>query len=201
MSARCAAAPGQRWPTSCSRTSACASAPSLDSPGCSRRDEMFKRPQRLTFVLALSAVAACRGSIGEDRPGPGGPINGKTDPPGGPAMTMPPPPYEPISARAYATKVKDLLTGLPLQDDELQAVNANPQALRGLIDTWMGNTAFREKMLEFFKKAFQQTQLVPADLDEQLRLASGGISNVDQRLMVRSVEESFARTALSLIDE
>jgi hypothetical protein len=162
---------------------------------------MFKRPQRLTLLLALSTLAACRGSIGEDKPGGGGPINGKTDPPGGPAMPTPPPPYEAISARAYAAKVKDLLTGLPLQDDELQAVTANPQALRGLIDAWMGNVAFREKMMEFFKKAFQQTQLVPADLDEQLRLASGGINNNDQRAMVRSVEESFARTAMSLIDE
>jgi hypothetical protein len=56
----------------------------------------------------------------------------------------------------------------------------------------MTNVAFRDKMLEFFKKAFQQTQIVPADLDDQLQLASGGINNNDQRAMVRSVEESFA---------
>jgi hypothetical protein len=114
---------------------------------------------------------------------------------------MPPPPYEPISARAYASKVKDLLTGLPLDDQELQAVAADPRALRPLIDGWMEQPAFRDKMLEFFKKAFQQTQLVPADLDEQLRLNSGGVSNADQRLMVRSVEESFARTALAMVAE
>jgi hypothetical protein len=161
---------------------------------------MFKRPHRLVVVLALATLAACHGSIGGDRPG-GGPITGTNDPPGGPAKPNPPPPYEAISARAYASKVKDLLTGLPLDDAELQAVTANPQALRGLIDTWMTNLAFRDKMIEFFKKAFQQTQIVAADLDDMLQLASGGINGNDQRAMVRSVEESFARTALSLVDE
>ena len=161
---------------------------------------MFKRPPRLVVLLALSmvATASCRGSIGGDKGG--GPIAGNTDPRGGPGPT-PPPPYEAISARAYASKVKDLLTGLPLDDGELQAVTANPQALRGLIDTWMTNVAFRDKMIDFFKKAFQQTQIVATDLDDQLQLASGGVNQTDQRAMVRSVEESFARTALSLIDE
>ena len=100
---------------------------------------MFQRPKRLTLLLAFSALAACRGSIGGDQPGGGGPINGKNDPPGGPAMPTPPPPYEAISTRAYAAKVKDLLTGLPLLDEELQAVNANPQALRGLIGACMAS--------------------------------------------------------------
>ena len=92
------------------------------------------------------------------------------------------------------------MTGLALQDDELAAVTADPHALRRLIDGWMGLPSFRSKMLEFFKKAFQQTQLVPPDLDEQLQL-SAGASGAEQRLMVRSVEESFARTVLALVDE
>src|SRR5436305_5442418 len=158
---------------------------------------MFKRPQRLTVLLALCTLAACHGSIGQGQAG-GGPSAGNTNnPPGGPPVVTPPPPYEAISPRAYASKVKDLLTGLPRDDGELQAVSANPQALRGLIDTWMTNVAFRDKMLQFFKNAFQQTQIVPADLDDMLKLASGGINNNDQKAMVRSVEESFARTALS----
>jgi hypothetical protein len=141
-------------------------------------------------VLSMCAVAACQmNGAGTSTPTPPGPAE------------MTPPPYQPISPRAYASKVKDLLTGLALDDDELAAVTADPQALRGLIDTWMGLPPFRAKMMEFFKKAFQQTQLLPADLDEQLGLAGAGASAAEQRLMVKSVEESFARTVLALIDE
>ena len=72
--------------------------------------------------------------------------------PGQPTDPLPPPPFEPVSPAASAAKVKDLLTGLPLADDELAAVTADPPALRGLIDGWMGLPQFRAKMLEFFKK-------------------------------------------------
>jgi hypothetical protein len=161
---------------------------------------MLERPQRLWLFFALVA-ASCHGSImAGDKPG--APIGGTTSPGNPndpPAMT--PPPYEPIAARAYASKVKDLLTGLPLDDAELAAVNANPEALRGLIDGWMQNVAFRDKMIDFFKDAFQQTQISPTDLDDQLKLASNGVSASDQKAMVRSVEESFARTAMNLVDE
>ncbi len=150
---------------------------------------MKNRPRLL--LLAMCAVAACHVSSGGV---------GSSPPPSDP-NTPTPPAYKPLPPRAYAAKVKDLLTGLPLQDDELAAVNADPQALRRLIDGWMALPTFRAKMLEFFKKAFQQTQLVPADLDDQLQLNSAGASGADQRLMVRSVEESFARTVLALVDE
>jgi hypothetical protein len=157
---------------------------------------MTKRLSVLALVLGL---AACQAAI--DEPGavdPGGP---PTNPPGTPTTPPTTGPYEPLPARAYASKVKDLLTGLPLNDAELAAVTADPKALRGLIDGWMGQPAFREKMLDFFKKSFQQTQLDPTDLDDMLNLASAQASQVDQRRFLRSVEESFARTVLALIDE
>lgn len=168
---------------------------------------MSQRRQRLTLLLLLSTTACHSAVSGEGKEG--GPIGGMTKPPAGGGSQTPtpdggaPPPatYEAIEPRAYASKVKDLLTGMPLTDAELQAVTANPQALRNLIDVWMSNLAFRDRMFDFFKKAFQQTQLVPADLDDQLRLTGSGISGADQRNMVKSVEESFARTVLSLIDE
>jgi hypothetical protein len=154
---------------------------------------MNHRPRSL---LLAALAASCVGSTNEGLP---------PSPPGGGTMqpTTPgaPLPYAALPPRAYAAKVKDLLTGLPLQDDELAAVTADPQALRRLIDAWMEQPTFRAKMLDFFKKAFQQTQIVPADLDDQLKLASAGVSGAEQRLMVRSVEESFARTVLAMIDE
>src|SRR5205814_7680582 len=112
----------------------------------------------------------------------------------------PPVPFEPIEARAYAGKVMDLLTGQPLAGDELAALTANPKALRGLIDKWMAMPGFRDKMMTFFARAFQQTQLDPTDLEDQFKLGNNGISGADQQRMLRSVQESFARPVLALID-
>jgi hypothetical protein len=151
------------------------------------------------LALAMSALAACRADIpepGGDRPGHAAGHAGTM-----PGTPTPPPGYEPLPPRAYAAKVKDLLTGLPLADNELAAVTADPKALRGLIDSWMALPSFRDKMLDFFKKAFQQTQLDPSDLDDMLALNTAQASAVEQRKMLRSVEESFARTVLALIDE
>jgi hypothetical protein len=158
--------------------------------------------KRLSLLaLAMSALISCRADIAE--PGGTDPGTPPGTPPGGPpGMTPPPPPgYEPLPPRAYASKVKDLLTGLPLTDSELTAVTADPKALRGLIDSWMALPSFRDKMLEFFKKSFQQTQLDPTDLDDMLALNTAQASAVEQRRMLRSVEESFSRTVLALIDE
>jgi hypothetical protein len=112
MSALHPAAPGQHWPASCSPESRFA--PTSEQGGCNVE---APTPRGLARHLA---AGGCRGSIGGDKGS--GPIAGNTDPPGGPAKPTPPPPYEAISARAYASKVKDLLTGLPLEDAELQAV-------------------------------------------------------------------------------
>ena len=116
---------------------------------------MKTRPRLL--LISLCAAAACQFNKGGTSSNP--------LPPPDPAVTPPLPPFAPLPPRAYAAKVKDLLTGLALQDDELAAVTANPQALGRLIDGWMSLPAFRSKMLDFFKKAFQQTQILPADLD------------------------------------
>src|SRR4051812_30111219 len=45
--------------------------------------------------------------------------------------------FMPAAPSAYTAKVKNLLTGRPPMDSELQAVTADPQALGGLIDQWM----------------------------------------------------------------
>jgi hypothetical protein len=171
-------------------------------------------------LIILLAHPACSGRVvdkgaGADTP-PGGtgsdmpPGTGTTgaggtgsamDPavPAGPPPGPPRAPYEALPPRVYAAKVKDVLTGLPLQDAELGAVSQDPSALRGLVDQWMGTPQFHAKLLAFFKQAFQQTQLERGDLEDMLRLSQ--LPSADQALLLRSVEESFARTALALVDE
>ncbi len=159
---------------------------------------------RVLLAVAIPALAlgGCIDKLGgKVTGGESKPPAGSTPPPGvgQPGDPQPPPPFEPVSPAASAAKVKDLLTGLPLTGDELAAVSSNRASLRGLIDAWMGLPQFRDKMIEFWKSAFQQTQLDITDLDEQLRLDSADVNRDDQRRMLTAVEESFARTVWELV--
>jgi hypothetical protein len=151
--------------------------------------------RKFLFVAAAVAGSACMAAVDD-------PTAGELPPaPPDPSLPTPPPPYEPLEAAAYATKVKDLLTGLPLSDAELKTAQGGRNALKGLIDGWMMTPQYREKMLDFFKRAFQQTQITTTSIDDQLRLSSANVNRTDQQRMLTSVEESFTRTVLALIDD
>jgi hypothetical protein len=171
------------------------------------------------FALVVTAALmgmGCKGKVdapagsGNGNPGgngnpPGGNMNppgGNMNPPGGTEPPPePPPPYEPISAAAAAGKVKDLLTGLPLTDDELRTAAGGRDGLKTLIDAWMTTPQWKDKLFELGKQAFQQTQLDITDLDDQLRLDSANVSTADQRRMLDAVEGSFPRTMMALVEE
>jgi hypothetical protein len=97
--------------------------------------------------------------------------------------------------------VKDVLTGMPLNDEELTAVTADRGALGPLIDRWAQTPQFKDRMFDFFKRSFQQTQLDITDLDEQLRLNSADLNRADQLRMLKAVEDSFPKTVMALLDE
>lgn len=123
-----------------------------------------------------------------------------------PAMTPPadPPPtpaFEPLPTASAVTKVKALLLGQPVTDEEVAAVAQDPQALRGLIDGWLDRPEFRDRMLAFFQNAFQQNQVDATMLLDQLPLGvRSGSANLTARLL-QSVRESFARTAWQIVAE
>jgi hypothetical protein len=131
-------------------------------------------------------------------PGGNGGISGD---PGVGMPPPPPPPFEPLSPAASAGKVKDVLTGLAVDDEELALARGGRDGLRTLIDRWMGTPQFQAKMFDFWKSAFQQTQLDVTDLDDQFRLDTSNVNRTDQKRMLDSVEESFARTTQSLVEE
>src|SRR6267378_1876474 len=135
-----------------------------------------------SFVSALAAVClvSCTGKLDVSLPGPV--TEGQ---------------IEPVTVAASLAKVKGLLTGLPPTDAEVQAVQADPKALRGLVEQWMATPQHTAKMLGFFSNAFQQSQAVSADFDHQLDDAQGVL---DARLLA-NLRESFARTALQLVQE
>ncbi len=43
-------------------------------------------------------------------------------------------PFEPVPARVYVAKVKNLMLGLPATEDEISAVEQDPSALRDMVD-------------------------------------------------------------------
>jgi hypothetical protein len=110
-------------------------------------------------------------------------------------------PFEALAPNAYGSKIKTVMVGRALDDAELGALRDDPDALAGLIDGWMKDPAWRARLLNFFEQAFQQTQVSAADYDDQLGLkASAWRADIRARFE-RSAEQSFARTALALLDQ
>jgi hypothetical protein len=105
------------------------------------------------------------------------------------------------SPLVYVAKIKNVLLGIPPTDAEVQAVIADPTALSGLVDGWIATPQYRAKMMVFFELAFQQTQISITDLAEQFFPQQADANAATQNLVVQNVRESFARTALELIDE
>ncbi len=114
------------------------------------------------------------------------------------APIVPVEPFDAFTPQVYATKVKDLLTGLPLTDAEYLRVNADPTTLKELIGEWMTLPSFKTKMLEFFTQAFQQDGAEITDLNDQY----GGV-NIQawpaRDLFLKSLSGSFARTGWELV--
>src|SRR6188508_567996 len=100
------------------------------------------RPLLLALVLA---GAACDGSIGDHGAGPGtitgtGGAGGNDGPtkvdPG--KVTAPTTPFDAKTAFYATSKVKNLLTGMPVSDDDVSKVTTKGAAgLQELVSTWM----------------------------------------------------------------
>ncbi|HTO96203.1 MAG TPA: hypothetical protein VMK66_04085 [Myxococcales bacterium] len=135
-----------------------------------------------SFVAALAVVFlfSCTGKLDVSLPGP---VTEGT--------------IEPVSVASSLTKVKGLLTGLPPTDQEIAAVQADPNALRGMVQGWVNAPEHTPKLMSFLSNAFQQSQAVSADFSDQLGDAQGIL---DAKLLA-NLRESFARTALQLIGE
>ena len=177
---------------------------------------------RLCYPLVLSlAVAGCEGAILDPAP-PDSPLrsdggvgtgrdgsNSETDD-GGPAdegpttdAGIPVTQTDPLPVHSGLAKVKMLLSGLPVTASEYQAVQAEPAALKPLIETWMATPEFEQKMRTFFTLAFQQTDRNKLNLTEGLLHQFGGISGIDglNDALIQNIMESFPRTVVHMVNE
>ena len=111
-----------------------------------------------------------------------------------------PPDSNATSAQVYVAKVKNILVGQAPTDAEIQAVTKDATALDGLVDQWMQQPEYAQKMMVFFELAFQQTQITQQDFVDLVPPRGLGVGRAVP-LVVQNVRESFARTALELVAE
>ncbi len=168
---------------------------------------MQVRLKRSIAVLALSSgvvAIACTGSLdvktdNEASAGSNGQAGSGSNGSGasaGKSPTEPTPqvPFEPVSARIYVPKVKNLMLGLPATEEEIAAVEADPGALKEMVEAWFVKPEAQAKLSAFFSKAFQQTQISQNEFFDQL-----GVDNIGNLPVFAQAQESMARTALKVI--
>jgi hypothetical protein len=103
-------------------------------------------------------------------------------------------------SRVYVAKVKNILVGLAPTEAELQLVEADPGELGSLVDRWMLLPEYSQKMMRFFKLAFQQAQVNSNDFTHQV-YGLLGINDSTTPLLLQNAEESFARTMVELTSQ
>jgi hypothetical protein len=153
-------------------------------------------------ALSLLLAASCQSGDGSDGPAKPGPEEGSTPeyiPSGGTGECNVDALLQPFS---YGAKVKTLLTGLPLTDAELTQLQADPDALAGLIDDWMTLDESQASFVRFFMSAFQQTTLDNESFFYPLGFNNTAVGRFENPrtdrldvLLNQNFAESFARTA------
>jgi hypothetical protein len=111
-----------------------------------------------------------------------------------------------LSPNSYGAKVKSLLTGLPLDDAELEALTEDPAALRELVTHWLSLPESQAILQRFFASAFQQTNLDAESFFYLLGRAANTTGLFTQpnsprihEMLNQNFSESFARTAAELV--
>ena len=152
------------------------------------------------------------GGLGSSDPSYAGSSGNPTLNPGGDPVK----PFQTVSAFAAVRKVKNLLTGLPPTDAEIQAVQSakDPKlAIGTLIDGWTtadqgtAYAAFHDKLVGFFRNSFQQTGFTPNEDFKLQLLENGGFDfgplgiYADDAFprLVQNIQDSFALTAWEIV--
>ncbi|MEM9192960.1 MAG: hypothetical protein AAGF12_27545, partial [Myxococcota bacterium] len=156
----------------------------------------------LPLVALLSA--GCQGVVDEAVGGPGGPNPG-VDPlnpdPDRPQPVLSCQEYEETPIFTAAAKVKNILTGLPLTEDELASLTADETQLGSFIDVWLDTPEADLKLQAFFATAFQQEGYEEQDIADLWDFGTFQSGNLDDGtrsddVLLDSFSESFARTAM-----
>jgi len=123
-------------------------------------------------------------------------------------------PYTDAVAVSAGRKVKLLLTGMAVSDEELAQLKRDGSVgMRELVHVWTTDPAyapkFRDKMLAFFRNAFQQIGFRATEDFKMQLLQNGGFdfggastrSLTAYAGLVQNIQDSFALTAWELVNE
>lgn len=124
-------------------------------------------------------------------------------------------PLTAAQATSAIRKVKGILTGQAITDAEVARVMSEGQAgIKALVRSYMEDSAtsgaFRDKLLFFFRNAFQQTGFLPTEDFQNQLLPNGAFDFMGgQRALgddafprlVQNLEDSFAITAWQIVQE
>jgi hypothetical protein len=184
-------------------------------------------------AVGLGACSQSSGAGGMGGDGHAGRINGgdggALNPDGSPAnsdggpsaidpgtVTAPSTPYDAKTAYEAVRKIKTLLVGLPPTDSDVMTVEAMGAAgLQSLIISWTTDSStqgyFRDKMIFFFRNAFQQTGFTPMDDFKPQLLENGGfdfgplgtgaVGDDAFARLVQNLQDMFAVTTWQLIQD
>lgn len=103
-----------------------------------------------------------------------------------------------VPVHVYVRRVKNLLTGLAVTNEELQLVQANPEALAALITDWVETPEFEEKFYDFLEITLQQVPISNMQMGSQLSLSVVASFTPPTRIM-NTVQESFVRTVHEIV--
>jgi hypothetical protein len=163
----------------------------------------------LAALIALGAVAACDDEPGSEttpnEPSPEDSTPSAWNPSGETGECNVDALLQPYS---YGSKVKTLLTGLPLDDAELKELEGDPAALKGMIQGWLALPETDTVLERFFMTAFQQTSADTATFFYLLG-RSGTVTGFYENprspsadeMMNQSFGESFARTMVGNVHD
>lgn len=150
------------------------------------------------IVLAGLLSTGCAGNhfAGHDAQsgGTGESGGGGTSPTG----TTPSVAFDAASPASAVRKVKMLLTGQTAGSDELAQVAQDPNELASLVDAWMNTDAYKNTLFNFFGNAFQQSGVLGSYFPYNLY---GRENYYPSPTLLLAIRESFARTALALVEE
>lgn len=184
----------------------------------------------LASLSALLGLAGCLAESGPKTAPPTPPTPPVTPEPPTPPPEPPTPPTPPVvpsvpvgttpggtatecaidlltPPRIYGAKVKTLLTGHGLTAEELVELEDNPSALKDMVGAWFDTPEAKSTLRHFFRMAFQQDQVANDGLMDMLKVntitwgtAAGSNVRVHD-LMIQNIEDSFARTALRIVEQ
>ena len=177
---------------------------------------MRKRAVGWSMVVSVLMTAGCTGIVHDaDGTEPRGPSDTRENPEIPQDPTRPQmietcdDSYEPVAPISYAARIKNLLNGQPLTDEEFVGLAADPSALGDYIDAWFTDPQAAPKLHSFFRTTFQQEQFEHNDLTGQWgdRTRLGIIAGTDgppytraNAALASNFADSFAHTAVDLVE-